>query len=427
MLASPASLSDVRDGRREEAEGGTGNGGRYRWVALGLGIVAQAAFAALLTGFPALGPALRAEYDLSLSAFGAVLGAVTAGATFTLVPWGLLTDRIGERRSLTIGLAGAGLALGTSATGGSLFLAGMLFLAGVLGAVTNVASGRVVMGWFDFAERGTAFGLRQAAVPLGGAIAAFTLPALAAGAGARAGLLALGAGCLAGAMACGGWLRDPPASTAGGGPRRGPLRDRRIYRLAVASGLLVAAQAAVIGFVPLFLHEQRGVSEVGAGLALAVIQVVGIVLRVVAGLWSDRLGRRLEPLRLASAAVAGAWLVTPLAFGLPLPVLVPVLVVSGSLAFSWNGLSFNAAAEYGERGRAGTAIALQQTALFASAALIAPLFGWLVSVTSWRAAYLAVALGPVAAWWLLRSLALAERTGGKVRSAGIPPDAPVTP
>src|SRR5919106_1498813 len=101
------------------------------------------------------------------------------------------------------------LGLGVSAVDGSLFLAAMLFLAGVLGAVTNVASGRVVMGWFDFAERGTAFGLRQAAVPLGGAIAAFTLPALAAGAGARAGIVALGGGCLLAAITCGVWLRDP--------------------------------------------------------------------------------------------------------------------------------------------------------------------------------------------------------------------------
>jgi sugar phosphate permease len=411
----------------QESQRRGGNSGRYRWVVLGLGILAQAAFAALLAGFPALGPALRAEYNLSLSALGAVLGAVTAGATFTLVPWGLLTDRIGERRSLAIGLAGAGLALGASVADGGALLAGMLFLAGVLGAVTNVASGRVVMGWFDFAERGTAFGLRQAAVPLGGAIAAFTLPALAAAAGARAGLVALGAGCLAAAIACGSWLRDPPSSPDGGEVPRAPFRDRRLYRLAAASGLLVAAQAAVIGFVPLFLHEERGLSEVGAGLALGGIQVVGIVLRVAAGLWSDRLGRRLEPLRRAAAGVALAWIVTPLLFGVPLPVLVPVLVVAGSLAFSWNGLSFNAAAEYGERGRAGTAIALQQTALFASAALVAPAFGWLVSVTSWRAAYLTVALGPVAAWWLLRPLARSERPGGRRGVGSVPPEAPVGP
>jgi sugar phosphate permease len=380
---------------------------RYRWFALSLGILAQAAFAALLAGFPALGPALTAEYGLSLAAFGAVIGAVTAGATLTLVPWGLFTDRMGERRAIAIGLAGTGIVLVASAADGTPVLVSMLFLAGVLGAVANVASGRVVIGWFDFAHRGTAFGLRQAAVPLGGALAAFTLPALAAAAGARAGLVALGAGCLVAAASCGLWLRDPPRLPAQ--PGRGPLRDRRLYRLAAASGLLVAAQAAVIGFVPLFLHEDRGMSEVAAGSALAGIQVIGIVLRVAVGRWSDRLGRRLSPLRRAAAAVGVAWVVAPLAFGLSLPIVVAVVIVAGSVAFSWNGLSFNAAAEYAEPGRAGTSIALQQTALFASAAIVAPAFGWLVAATSWRAAYLIVALGPLAAWWMLRPLEAMER------------------
>ena len=49
---------------------------RYRWVVLGLGILAQAAFAALVQGLPAIAPALRAEYGLSLSGFGTLLGAV---------------------------------------------------------------------------------------------------------------------------------------------------------------------------------------------------------------------------------------------------------------------------------------------------------------------------------------------------------------
>src|SRR5919106_1489149 len=116
------------------------------------------------------------------------------------------------------------LGLGIAAVDGSLFLAAMLFLAGVLGAVTNVASGRVVMGWFDFAERGTAFGLRQAAVPLGGALAALTLPALVAATTPRAGPLVLGVGCALAAAACAVGLRDPASPTT---PGWGSFRDRR--------------------------------------------------------------------------------------------------------------------------------------------------------------------------------------------------------
>lgn len=114
-------------------------------------------------------------------------------------------------------------------------------------------------------------------------------------------------------------------------------------------------------------------------------------------------------LRRAAAAVAVAWVGAPLAFGLPLPALVVVLVVAGSLAFGWNGLAFNAAAEYAAPGRAGTAIAVQQTALFASAAAVPPVFGWLVTATSWTGAYLLASVGPAVAWVLLGRLARGER------------------
>lgn len=382
--------------------------GRYRWVVLGLGITAQAAFAALLAGLPALGPALRSEYSLSLAGFGTALGAVTFGGMLTLVPWGLLTDRLGERLSISVGLTGAAASLGAASLGGRSLLVTMLFLAGVLGAVANVASGRAVMGWFAFSERGMAFGLRQAAVPLGGALASITLPALAARGDARVGLVALAAGCFVAAVACAGWLREPPSGARSGGGR-GPLRDRRVYRLAVGSGCLVSLQAAVIGFTVLFLHDQRGLSDVAAGAVLAVIQVVGVVLRIAVGRWSDRVGRRLSLLRRTAGLIAVVWLVTPFLFGAPVGLLIPVVVLAGAITFAWNGLSFAAAAELAEPGRSGTAIAVQQTALFAVAALVPPLFGAAAAATSYRVAFWAAVAGPVLGWILLRPLALAER------------------
>jgi sugar phosphate permease len=378
---------------------------RYRWVVLSLGITAQTAFAALLTGFPAIGPAITEEYGLSLSGFGALLGAVLLGATASLIPWGVATDRIGERVALSVGLVGTGAALATGAAGGRVLLIVSFVLAGVLGAVANVASGRVVMGWFAFAERGMAFGLRQAAVPLGGALAALTLPALVAATDPRAGVLALAIGCATAAVACAIWLREPPSPVR---PGRGPLRDRRVYRLAAGSALLVALQSAVIGFVTLFLHDERGVSTLAAGATLGAIQVVGIVLRIGLGRWSDRLGRRVVPLRQIAAVIAVAWLVAPALFEAPLVVLVPVLVLAGGIAFAWNGLSFNAAAEFAEPGRSGTSIAVQQTALFATAALVSPLFGWLVEATTWEAGFWILAAGPATAWLVLAPLARQE-------------------
>ena len=44
-----------------------------------------------------------------------MLGATGIGAVFTLLPWGLLADRIGERAVMAAGLAGSAAALGAAA------------------------------------------------------------------------------------------------------------------------------------------------------------------------------------------------------------------------------------------------------------------------------------------------------------------------
>jgi MFS family permease len=76
---------------------------RYRWTILALGTVAQASYSAVFLGIPVLAPDLRDEYGLSLTQVGVVIAAVSIGSLVTLLPWGLLTDRLGERSVLGSG------------------------------------------------------------------------------------------------------------------------------------------------------------------------------------------------------------------------------------------------------------------------------------------------------------------------------------
>ena len=46
---------------------------------------------------------------------GVVLAATNIGMTLTLLPWGIVSDHIGERLSIVIGLTGAAFALATAA------------------------------------------------------------------------------------------------------------------------------------------------------------------------------------------------------------------------------------------------------------------------------------------------------------------------
>jgi sugar phosphate permease len=376
----------------------------YRWTILGAGVVAQASFSAILFGLGAIAPAIRREYALTLTEVGVVLGAVNFGLVATLLGWGIVADRIGERAVLAVGLAGCAAAVVAAAYTSS--FAGLviaLAAAGALGGGTQSASGRAVMRWFDPDERGLALGIRQTAVPLGGALAAGVLPALDRHVSLRAAFLALAGGCFVGAVTGAVLLRSESSEAQGELGR--PLRDPRIWRLCIGSTFYVGTQVSLIGFVVLFLHDDRGLSTGAAAAALAVMQVLGGITRIGAGGWSDRLRARVAPLRRLGLLLAVATAVAALLVHASLWLLLPALVVAGTLALSWNGLSFTAAAEAAGRARSGAAIGLQQTFL-AAGGIVAPIgFAAVVHAGSWRLAFALAALSPLVGYALLSPLA----------------------
>jgi sugar phosphate permease len=121
-------------------------GDRYRWIVLAAGTLAQASFSATSVGLPALSPTLKSEYGLSLTETGVVLAAVGIGMLFTLLPWGLVADRVDERWVIATGLTGAAALLAVaSTTDGFATVTATLVGVGALGASVNAASGRAIM------------------------------------------------------------------------------------------------------------------------------------------------------------------------------------------------------------------------------------------------------------------------------------------
>ncbi|ARG60874.1 MFS transporter, partial [Mycobacterium kansasii] len=102
------------------------------------------------------------------------------GMVVTLVAWGYVLDRVGERIVMTVGSALTAAAAYAAASVHSLTLMGIyLFLGGMAAASCNSAGGRLVSGWFPPHQRGLAMGIRQTAQPLGIALGALVIPELA--------------------------------------------------------------------------------------------------------------------------------------------------------------------------------------------------------------------------------------------------------
>ena len=377
---------------------------RYRWTILAAGVLAQAAFSAVLLGLPAIAPAIQDHFELTLTQFGVVLAALNVGSMATLLGWGIVADHIGERAVIVLGQAATAAALVWAAYAGS---CGELVIAltgaGALGAGVNAASGRAVMAWFGEDERGLALGIRQMAVPLGGAVAALVLPALNEHISLHAAFDGLACGCLIAAIVCLLLLRTEPAEDHSSLAR--PLRDPRVWRICIASTFYVTTQLSLIGFFVLFLHEQRGVSAAAAAAALAATQVLGGIARIAAGRWSDHLHMRIVPLRLIALALATSVGVSTVLLDTPLWLLVPALIVAGTFALAWNGLAFTATAETAGRARSGAALGLQQTFLSAGA-IVAPIaFALIVHHGSWRLAFALAAASPLVGYAVLSPLA----------------------
>ena len=290
------------------------------------GVVAQASYATTGLGLPAIAPAIRRDFDLTLTQTGVVLAASFFGSVPTLLIWGLVADRIGERIVMAAGLAAAAGALVWAAYASSFeMLVGALAVAGGVAAGVNSATGRAVMQWFAAEERGLALGIRQMAVPLGGALGAVALPLLEQHISLRAAFLGLAVASMVGAVVAFVLIRVEPTAEDRSTLAR-PLRDRRVWLICVGSTFFVTTQLSLLGFFVLFLHDHRGVSTAVAAAALAITQVFGGISRIALGRWSDRIRMRIVPLRRVGLGIAisvaaltillnvSTWIVVPVVF-----------------------------------------------------------------------------------------------------------------
>jgi sugar phosphate permease len=387
-------------------------------VVLAVGAGATAALSAVQGGLPALGPAIQGAFGLSLVEVTAVFTSFGLGTVATLLAWGVLADRVGERPVIAGGLSAAALLMAAvAASDGYAALLGGVALAGAFGAAGIAASGRAVFHWFPRNERGLALGLRQTAVPVGAAAASFSLPALAAGAGLDAALYALAGALLIAAVAAGIWLREGPRVESAAPPAPDAVRDPRIWRLSAASSLMIVGQVGVTSLLVLYLYDERGWSAAAAAAALGVTQLGAALARVAAGRWSDLRGERIEPFR-RLATGAGVLLLAATALSpAPAAIAVPVLMAGGIAAMSWNGLSFTAAAEISGRRQAGKAMGIQNTSMRIVAAGVPVALGALASEVSWAMSFAVMGLTPLLARVVLEPLVEDERRRGRERIA----------
>ncbi|HEV3429138.1 MAG TPA: MFS transporter [Paraburkholderia sp.] len=408
---------------------GKGRPASHRWKVLGVGVVANASFAAAFSGIPATAVWMRPAYGIGTGDLGFVLGMLGLGMVLSELPWGLLTDRWGDRRVLLLGLVSTMLALfamalwgvpsAASVPGPHALAAGFLAI-GLLGGSVNGSSGRAVMAWFGPTERGLAMSIRQTAVPSGAGIGALLLPALASHTGFVWVYGALAAMCLISAVLTIMWVSEPDAialeatspGVQGAAPARSPLRRAQVWRMVGGIAALCMPQVAVITFASVFLHDFGHAGSVATGAALASVQIGAAVARVWSGRWTDLHGNRNAWLRVCAALTVLLFFLLTVATSLcahavhpgstlPLFALIGlfVLLVAGGIAASaWHGVAFTELATLAGHGRVGSALAMGNTGAFIAFWLAPSVIPMLLALAGWPAVWLSAAACAALAW-----------------------------
>lgn len=372
-----------------------------RWLMLGVSMLGQVAGTIFVNGAPFLIAFLRDDRNLTLHEAGLVVAAPFAGTMVSLVVWGLIVDRIGERASMSIGLAIVTVGALGAALSSSLVTLAFWFLLGGLGAgSTNSASGRIVVGWFPAHRRGTAMGIRQTALPLGVGAAALLVPNVVQADGLRTTLLIVAGIAAVGTALSALLIVDPPRPTRAQAADRGQLvnpyrRDNRLTRIHLASALLVVPQFTVWTYMLVWLTDDKGWSTFGASALVASTQLLGAAGRIGAGWWSDLVGSRLGPMRIVAVAAAATMLALGLLSGTPLG--IALIIIATAITVADNGLAFTSVAEIGGPFWSGRAMGLQNTGQYIVSALVPPVLGAVVEGHGYGFAFAAVAICPLLA------------------------------
>lgn len=398
---------------------------RLRWTAFAL---VSAAY--VLSFFHRIAPAaiageLRAAFDASGAALGALAGAYFSAYTLMQVPTGVLVDALGPRRIVALGGVVAGLGSIAFGLAPSLPLAAAgRALVGLGVSVTFIALLKLVAAWFREAEFATLSGLVMFMGNLGAVLSAAPLAWAVTLTSWRSVFVLVGIASLAGAALTAALVRDHPGEAglpsmreldgqAAHAPRAGRWWEGLVVVVrnpATWPGFFVnfGLGGSYLAFAGLwavpYLTDVHGMSRGRATLHTTIMLVAFALSSLVTGKLSDRLGRR-RPL---AAALGGAYVLSWLpwlAGARPAGAAsVALFALMGACATGFT-LSWASVKEVNPPALSGTAMAVVNTGVFLGPTLYQPLVGWVADRAGLRAGVAvlaAFALAGFAATFLVR-------------------------
>ncbi len=371
----------------------------------------------------ALSVQMRAELGYGVVALGGAVAIQRLGGAVLSMPFGRLADRLGPTPAMRAAAVLAAIAaLGIAALATSyLTLALFLLVSGAANVLGQTAANLALVRAVPVARQGTAFGIKQSALPVGSMVAGLTVPLIALTVGWRwafvlAGLLSLLV------------LVSVPRGRAERYRRPAGVTNRvrgRRPLLVLAAGSFFGMSGA-IGLTTFIVEAatDAGVRPAQAGLLLTLGSICSIVTRLVSGRLADRRkgGHLLTVAKMQFAGMIG--------FALIATGYAPVMFVGAMIAFAFawgfNGVFWLAIVRLSPATPAAASGTVMPGGMLGGVS--GPLlFGWVVETFGFATAWLVAAGWALVAGLLMlwgRRLLRASLLAGEAAAAAAAADPP---
>lgn len=266
---------------------------RHPGVLLG-GFLALTVLSIMNSAYSYVLSSIKGELLLSYTESGALMSAYFTGYAIGQIPWGFLADRFGSRKVMAVSVLGVSAAtvlfgFGTDFSS----LAVTRFLAGLLGAGIFVPSVRLIAGWYEARDRGTALGLLNVGGSIGLIVVTWASPLLALAYGWRLSIILQGVAGLASSLLVWFCLRDgAKGSGASKGAVVSAIKQRSFWVLAIAQFIRLGSYYTFLAWLPLLLKEEYGLDAFLVGTAMSLFNFAGMVSNPAGGLLADVLGEK---------------------------------------------------------------------------------------------------------------------------------------
>jgi len=262
--------------------------------------------------FQPLMPFIRDDFNLDYTQVGWIMSAFTLAYGISHLPAGWLSDRLGPRLMITIGISGVALfAILTGVAPTYLAMVIFMVLLGVMGGGYHPAASPVVSASVDERNRGRALGLHQ----IGGTASFFLTPliavAIASALGWRGSVITISIPAfiigivLFVLLGKRGYAQKAPEVTASrqAEPREPSGNIRRLIPFITLGVVLQVMIFSVASYIPLFAVDNLKASEETGALLFSLFHFAGLWAGPIGGYLSDRLGK--VPVMLTVSIVAG--------------------------------------------------------------------------------------------------------------------------